>query len=126
MARLQAPHARRSAGTPLNRFLSLMTFVVIFATGWVAVSYLKSQIAGDNQSTGQTALAAVPLASPEQGAVSGQSKSQPTLVYASAGDTIHFHVSTHVPTNKERTALSEETARSRGLKPCPVCIRRTQ
>jgi hypothetical protein len=123
MASLHAPASPRGVGIPFNRFLSLLTFVVIFVAGWIAVSYLKSQIAGE-ESTSQTALAAVPASTPEQRTpAGGQSKAEPTLVYASGGDSTHFHTSTHVPTNLERTALSEETARARGLKPCPVCMR---
>ncbi|HXG64142.1 MAG TPA: hypothetical protein VNO70_03485 [Blastocatellia bacterium] len=44
------------------------------------------------------------------------------LVYSCAGDNRHYHTAGHLPARGERSALSEEAALQRGLKPCPLCI----
>jgi hypothetical protein len=45
------------------------------------------------------------------------------LVYSSPSDTVHFHTSTHFTARVRRTAFSQDAARARGLKPCPVCLK---
>jgi len=103
--------------------------MVILGTGWVALSYIKSQIA--------------PSASPDSASASGADTQEKNiridqnripevkrlstpvrLVYSCAEDKEHYHLSTHLPARCERNALSEEAALNRNLKPCSVCLPR--
>ncbi len=44
------------------------------------------------------------------------------LVYSCTGDNEFYHASTHLPSRCQRSALSEEAALRRGLKPCRKCM----
>jgi hypothetical protein len=94
--------------------------------GWVALSYLKSDIIDRTRTTSPQATtvsqaAAVPVkenSSPEVKQLSTPVR----LVYSCASDGDFYHGSTHLPGRCERTALSEEAAVQRGLKRCKVCF----
>ena len=126
MASLQAPASARESGIALNRLFSLLTFLVIFSTGWIALSYVKSELDGGERSFNQTGVEELTRGSIQSEKVisAAEAKPESPLVYSTAGDSTHFHTATHLPSKLERTALTEETARARGLKPCPVCMTR--
>lgn len=128
MASLQARSPLRSAH-PLffvNKFLSVAAFAVLLAAGWVALSYIKSDVidrwrSAPSQSTTVSKAATVPVkdvSSPEVKQLAAPVR----LVYSCASDGEYYHGSTHLPGRCERTALSEEAAIQRGLKRCKVCF----
>jgi hypothetical protein len=45
------------------------------------------------------------------------------LVYSCATDREFYHTATHIPRQCERTALSEEAAFERNLRPCNICMK---
>jgi hypothetical protein len=104
--------------------------MVLLGIGWVAVSYIKSQLTAGNQSQDTKALSATE--SQEKTVRLDQNRmpevkrlSAPVrLVYSCSEDKEHYHLSTHLTTQCERNALSEEAALKRNLKPCSVCIPR--
>jgi hypothetical protein len=129
VASLQARSPLRSSH-PLffiNKLVSLAAFVVLLGAGWVAVSYLKTDLlnrwpGGAVDAPSKTSAgAAVRL----DGAAPAETRRLTTpvrLVYSCSGDNEYYHTSTHLPSRRERTALGEEAALQRGLKPCPVCL----
>lgn len=129
MASLRAQTQPRSVRAPIliNKIVSFITFLMLLGAGWVAISYLKTQITGhgDDAVAGrQTRSAPASPAPPyEQNKRSKDKAMSSSLVYSAAGETTYYHTSTHLPSRGERSAFGEETARERGLKPCPVCIR---
>jgi hypothetical protein len=61
--------------------------------------------------------------SPESGRGQVKQLSKPVkLVYSCSTDREFYHTSTHLPNRCERTALSEEAAFERNLKPCKTCM----
>jgi hypothetical protein len=127
VASLHAPAYHRNPGSLLNRLFSLLTFLAIFTIGWVALSYLKSELAGIDRPDNHASGTGTAVTAPQQKEPVGSptpSKTEPVLVYSTAADGVNFHTATHLPSNLERTALSEEAARARGLKPCAICMRK--
>ena len=128
MASLQARSPLRSAHPLLfvNKFLSFAAFTLILTIGWVALSYLKSDVidrwrssAPQNTTVSQAAVVpAKATAAPDVKQLSTPVR----LVYSCASDREFYHGSNHLPERCERTALSEETAVQRGLKRCKVCF----
>lgn len=114
----------------INKFISLAVFIVLLGIGWLAVSYIKSQIASGNQL--QDAKSSSSAESQEKTVRIEQSRvpevkrlSAPVrLVYSCVEDKEHYHLSTHLPARCERSALSEEAALKRNLKPCSICLPR--
>jgi hypothetical protein len=96
--------------------------------GWVAVSYLKSEmmtrlraVATEDSDPSTLNTSTVQIAdgvSPEAKPLSSPVR----LVYSCGEDKEYYHASTHLPTPCDRTALSEETAIRRGLKHCAICL----
>lgn len=128
MASLHARSPLRSAH-PLffiNKFLSFAAFTVLLGIGWVALSYLKSDVidrwrSGPPQSATASKAATLPLK--DESSPNVKQLSPPVrLVYSCASDGEYYHGSTHSPGRCERTALSEEAAIQRGLKRCKVCF----
>ena len=128
MASLQARSPLRSAH-PLffvNKFVSLAAFIVLLGVGWVALSYLKSDVFDRWRSgVSETAAASKSTTVPVKEASSPEAKqlaNPARLVYSCAADREYYHASTHLPARCERTALSEEAAIGRGLKRCRACF----
>ena len=128
MASLQARSPLRSAHPLffLNKFVSLAAFTVLLGVGWVALSYLKSDVfdrwrGGVSETAAASKSATMPISeasSPEIKPVASPAR----LVYSCAIDKEFYHASTHLPSRCERTALSEEAALQRGLKRCKACF----
>ncbi len=133
MAGLQARSPLRSTHPLLiiNKLVSLTAFTVLLVAGWVAVCYLKAEMTGtaDNQAAEKpsvittadaatTAVQVKKLEGPEVKRLSAPVR----LVYSCAGDGEFYHNSTHLPSSCDRSALSEEAAIRRGLKPCKICM----
>ena len=131
MPSLQSGSHLRST-TPLlllTKVVSLIVFTFLLAAGWVGLSYLKSDMASRSARAAQlekpakpasTAVTATPIdknASPEVMALPTPVR----LVYSCKADREFYHTSTHV-SKCERSALSEQSALQRGLKPCSVCM----
>lgn len=127
MASLQARSPLRSAH-PLffNKLVSLSAFTLLLCLGWVVVSFLKSDTFDRWRSGSVSTVAASKSVSGtvrEASLTEAKAAVTPTrLVYACVSDKDYFHASTHLPARCERTALSEEAARQRGLKRCKVCF----
>jgi hypothetical protein len=132
VASLQARSPLRSAH-PLffiNKLISLIAFALLLGGGWVAVCYLKAELTdrwrvpGDSQKAPASAVTGASAASNPAPAGAQAASAPVRLVYSCAGEDQHYHTSTHLPARCERSALGEEAAFQRGLKPCPVCIKR--
>jgi hypothetical protein len=123
VASLEVRSPLRSAH-PLSfgyKAVSLTAFIVLLGAGWVALSYLKTDVLNRWQSAGPSAAAGA--AGSVEKALPENSVTPPVrLVYSCADDRDYYHASTHLPSGCERTALSEETAISRGLKRCKTCF----
>lgn len=127
MPSLHASAYHRNPSSLLNKLFSLLTFLAIFCIGWVALSYLRLELGGLDRPENQAVAIGSALTAPRQAepvANPAPAKAEPTLVYSTASDTVNFHTATHVPSNLARTALSEDAARARGLKPCAICMRK--
>ena len=128
MASLQARSPLRSAHPlfSLNKVVSLTAFIVLLGVGWIALSYLKSDVfdrwrSGVSESAAASKSAAVPV----KDAASSEVKQLTTpvrLVYSCSADKQYYHASSHLPQRCERTALSEEAAIQRGLRRCKACL----
>ena len=130
MAGIQANSPLRSSHPLIlfNKLLSLAAFIVLFAAGWMVLSYLKTGMAGspsDQQPaqpvTAESAGSAVQVRqsdSPQVERLSAPVK----LVYSCSGESENYHTSNHLPSACERSALSEDAALTRGLKPCRICM----
>ena len=113
----------------LTKLVYLVAFVFLLAAGWVGLSYLKSDRASRSSANVQ-AERAVPASTMSVTAIGSQKASADAtqltapvhLVYSCKVDKDHYHTSAHLPSKCERSALSEQSALQRGLKPCPVCI----
>lgn len=128
MASLQARSPLRGAH-PLffaNKLVSLVAFAVLLCIGWVALSYLKSDLLDRSRSGSPETVSA------SKGAVVPIKESDPPdvkplttpvrLVYSCSDDRDYYHASTHIAQRCARTALSEEAAIGRGLKRCKSCF----
>lgn len=113
----------------LTKLVYLIVFVFLLAAGWVGLSYLKSDRA--SRSTAGTQLEKPAPASTMAVTAIGIQKASADatpltipvhLVYSCKADKDHYHTSAHLPSKCERSALSEQSALQRGLKPCPVCL----
>jgi hypothetical protein len=106
----------------ISRTLSLVAFVMLLGAGWVLLSYLKSGLPTGASKSAGVDLPRQVVAAPTAVEVS-QVVAAPLLVYAVTGDTTYYHSSGHLPSQRRRSALTEQAAQKRGLKPCPICLR---
>lgn len=122
MASLQARNPLRSAHPliVINKILSLTAFIILLGAGWVAVCYLKTEIIGYMYGPPQEAHQRPGVMQVGESAAMPKTPAAP-LVYSCTGDAEHYHSLAHMPDRCERTALSEQAALQRGLKPCQVC-----
>ena len=112
----------------LTKLVYLIVFAFLLAAGWVGVSYLKSD--RSSRSTAGSQLEKPAPASMAVTAIGIQKASADTtplsvpvhLVYSCKADKDNYHTSAHLPSKCERSALSEQSALQRGLKPCPICM----
>jgi hypothetical protein len=114
----------------LSKLASLSAFVILMCIGWIGFSYLKSDLAS-RSAGGAPQVQASPGHAVESTAVRLSSAAVETkapanpvrLVYSCKSDKEHYHTSTHLPAGCEPSALGEEAALQRGLKPCSTCLR---
>lgn len=99
----------------IRKLASLAAFMLLLGAGWAALSYLRVGLySRQAPSTIPSAAALTQL----------KSRLKEKLVYSVPEDKVHYHASTHLPPHSDRTAMSEEAALSRGLKPCPICFKK--
>ena len=129
MASLQARSSLRSAHPLIvvNKLISLTAFILLLAAGWVAVNYLKNEVLTRWRSPVETASPSVNSSSAAVQSGEATTDAKPArvpvrLVYSCVDDKQFYHNSTHLPAKCDRTAMSEEAARSRGLKRCHLCL----
>ncbi|HWN99616.1 MAG TPA: hypothetical protein VNS63_10140 [Blastocatellia bacterium] len=130
MASLQARSPLRSAHLLLflNKVVSLVALIVLLAAGWMAVSYLRAELADRGQVAPDANVSATSLSKPavaksETDAAESKLAIAPLrLVYWCGGDAEYYHTRAHLPSGCRRTGLSEEAAARRGLKRCLVCL----
>lgn len=132
MASLQARSALRGTHPLLvfYKFISIAASILLLVAGWVALCFIKGQLAGGEAPRQQQRSAVSPLIqtgsaakSPDAAQAQVKRLSKPIkLVYSCATDHEFYHTSTHIPRACERTALSEEAAFERNLKPCKTCM----
>ena len=131
MPSLQAQSTLRSTQPLLllTKLVYLIVFVFLLAAGWVGVSYLKSdrasRSAGGSQlekSAPATTMAVTAIGVQKASADATPLTVPVHLVYSCKADKEHYHTSAHLPSKCERTALSEQSALQRGLKPCSICM----
>jgi hypothetical protein len=106
----------------INTGVSLVLFALLLCVGWIALSYLKSRV-GARVSSHTQRIQAEPILRNASVAPEETPAAPPVLVYQNSGDNTYYHTSAHLASPKPRTAMSEQTARKRGLKPCPICMR---
>jgi hypothetical protein len=114
----------------LTKVVSLIVFTFLLAAGWVGLSYLKSDMASRSARASQLEKPARPANTPASATPVDQKPSPEVirlatpvrLVYSCKTDKDHYHTSTHLSNKCERSALSEQSALQRGLKPCSICI----
>jgi hypothetical protein len=132
VASLQARSPLRSAH-PLfliNKLISLAAFIVFLGAGWIAVCYLKNEVANRRPVSTDQQMSAASVSANETASRAGQTASvevkrlaKPVkLVYACSSDRDYYHTSSHLPARCDRSALSEDAAFERGLKACSVCM----
>ena len=131
MPSLQAQSTLRSTQPLLllTKLVYLIVFIFLLAAGWVGVSYLKSdrasRSAGGSQlekATPASTMAVTAIGIQKASADATPLTAPVHLVYSCRADKDHYHTSAHLPSKCERSALSEQSALQRGLKPCPVCM----
>ena len=112
----------------MSKVVSFFLFVFLLCAGWVGVSYLKNQ--GTNR---RSLMMPTPVSAQSQNpssnslsrlAATAESTPQPStrLVYSFSTDKLYYHAFKHLQGNRGRTAMSEEAAAARGLKPCSQCF----
>ena len=101
----------------VNTAVSVVLLCLLLGAGWIALSYLKSGLHSHLQKN-----RAEPAVQ-ELSVVPQEAPAAPVLVYELSGDNLYYHTSGHLPSIKQRSAISEEAAIKRGLKPCPICMR---
>ena len=116
----------------LIRAASFLLLVLVLCAGWLGLSYLKNQgsnrrslIAPTSVSASATTTKSSPNSQPKVAATTEPARSEPSAprwVYTSAVDKSFYHNFKHLQANRARTAMSEEAAAERGLKPCPRCF----
>jgi hypothetical protein len=128
VASLQARSPLRSAH-PLvfiNKFVSLAAFTVLLGVGWIAFSYLKSDVFDRSRiDVSEAATTTKNATLPVGEATSSQVKpaaATSRLVYLCSFDKDFYHAATDLPQHCERIALSEDAAIQRGLKRCKKCF----
>jgi ABC-type uncharacterized transport system YnjBCD permease subunit len=125
LASLQARSSLRSAHPLIvvNKLISLTAFMLLLAAGWVAVNYLKNEVLMRWRTPGES-TASASVAAPSSDAASDTKAARPPvrMVYSCVGDKQFYHNSTHLPARCDRSAMSEEAARARGLKRCHLCL----
>jgi len=131
VASLQARSALRSTHPLLvfYKLISIVASILLLVAGWVVLCFIKGQLTGREVSQQQRPAA---IAQPQTGSTAVSSDtgraqikrlSKPVkLVYSCSTDNEFYHTSTHLSKECERTALSEEAAFERNLKPCKVCM----
>jgi hypothetical protein len=126
VAGLQARSPLRSAHPLLfvNKIVSLTAFIFLLGAGWVALSYLKTDVFDRWQSRSSENSQEVRTAAAGQAAVPEVKPLVPDtrLVYSCTSDKDYYHASSHLPAGCERTVLSEEAAIGRSLKRCKTCF----
>lgn len=127
MASLHARSPLRSAHLLLflNKLISLTALVVLLAGGWMAVSYLRAELADQKHgspATNALSSSSKPAILEKSEAAGAELKPPPRLVYWCGGEAESYHTEAHQPSNCSRTGLSEEAATRRGLKRCLVCL----
>ena len=113
----------------LTKLVYLTVFLFLLAAGWVGLSYLKSDRVSRSSNGGQVEKTAAPptisvtAIAVERTSVDVIPLPVPVrLVYSCKSDKLYYHTSAHLPSKCERSALSEQSALQRGLKPCSLCI----
>lgn len=111
----------------LGKCVSFAVIALLLCLGWLGVSYLKNHTANRRALLTPTPVSANSTSSPvTRLSASATSEAAPAgvrrLVYSCATDRRFYHDSHHVQAKQGRTALSEEAAVSRGLKPCARCF----
>jgi hypothetical protein len=128
LASLQARSSLRSAHPLIvvNKLISLTAFILLLAAGWVAVNYLKNEVLTRWRSpvdtVSPTATGSAAVQSSEATTDAKATHVPVRMVYSCVGDKQFYHNSAHLPAKCDRTAMSEEAARSRGLKRCHLCL----
>jgi hypothetical protein len=128
VASLQARSPLRSAHPLLfiNKFVSLLAFTVLLGVGWIALSYLKSDVFErsrvDVSEAASTTKSATLPAGEANSSEAKPAAAMSRLVYSCSLDKDFYHAATDLPQHCERTALSEEAAIQRGLKRCKKCF----
>ena len=126
MASLQARSSLRSAHPLIvvNKLISLTAFIVLLAAGWVAVNYLKNEVLmrWRSPSDSTVSASAATLPANDAAANSKAARAPVRMVYSCVDDKQFYHNSTHLPAKCDRSAMSEEAARARGLKRCNLCL----
>jgi hypothetical protein len=128
LASLQARSSLRSAHPLIvvNKLISLTAFILLLTAGWIAVNYLRNEVLMRWRSPAETTPSAAASASTlpaSEAATDAKTARLPVrMVYSCVGDKQFYHNSAHLPAQCDRTAMSEEAARSRGLKRCHVCL----
>jgi hypothetical protein len=102
----------------VNTGVSLVLFTLLLCVGWIALSYLKSRPSIHAQRAAAEPILRNASVAPDE----TPAAPLPVLVYQVAGDNTYYHTSAHMA-SKLRTAISEQAASKRGLKPCPICMR---
>jgi hypothetical protein len=131
LASLQARSALRSTHPLLifYKLISVVASVLLLAAGWLTLCFLKAELAKRDSgrqsgAAGAAQAGAVPSirVSEAQPARTKRLSRPVKLVYSCADDQGFFHTSKHLPAQCDRSAMSEEAAIERNLKPCGVCI----
>lgn len=127
MASLQARSPLRSAHLLLflNKLVSLTALTVLLAGGWMAVTYLRTELTNRDRHAQDLSASSKPATIEKTEPIAADSKPRTAplrLVYACGGDAEYYHTQAHLPSSCPRTALSEEAAARRGLKRCRVCL----
>jgi len=128
VASLQARSPLRSARPLLfiNKFVSLVAFTVLLGAGWIALSYLKSDVFDRSRVDVSEAATTTKSATLPAGKANSLEAKPATaisrLVYSCSLDKDFYHAATDLPQHCERIALSEEAAIQRGLKRCKKCF----
>jgi hypothetical protein len=112
----------------LIKATSFLIVVLLLCAGWVGVSYLKN-----HSSSRQSLLIPTPVSANSTtpapnstirlaATVEPSSQATTRLVYSSTADKNYYHDFKHLQANRGRSAMSEEAAAVRGLKPCSTCF----
>lgn len=109
----------------LNKLVSLTALMFLLAAGWMAVSYIRAELAGqehDRPAANELSSSPRPASLEKSEGTGAELKPPLRLVYWCGGEAEAYHTQAHLPSNCDRTGLSEEAAARRGLKRCTVCL----